>query len=282
VIPGGREGDGPGAAASEGAAARGPAPWLFFAAVLAWTWTCLGAAAARGAPLSDPVTAGLALAGGLGPLAVSCTLVALGFRDPRLYPDLLAFLRRSLDPRRLPLRCVLLVLALAALLALGPVVVDPQARAQGWFRPGPAAFLAIGLVLGTLEEPGWRGYAQEGLQRRMPVLAASLLVGVVWAAWHLPLFWISGTYQAGLGVGTAAFWAFVVALVAGSPVYAWLYNAAGRLAVAPALYHGLGNVARELVPDAAVAAEVGVEVALALAVSALAWRLMKRRCPSRA
>ncbi len=115
----------------------------------------------------------------------------------------------------------------------------------------------------------------------MPVLAASLIVGVFWAAWHLPLFVIPGTYQAGLGLGTAAFWAFCLAIIAGSPLYAWLYNASGRAVFAVVLYHGVGNLARELVPDAADVVEVGVELALTLVVVLACWRwLFRPRPPS--
>jgi membrane protease YdiL (CAAX protease family) len=110
----------------------------------------------------------------------------------------------------------------------------------------------------------------------MPVVVASLVIGGFWAAWHLPLFIIAGTYQASLGVGTPAFWAFHLAIVVGSPVYAWLYNAAGRITLAPVLYHALSNVVRELVSDPSDVAEVGVEAALALVVTLAAWRWMRR------
>lgn len=56
------------------------------------------------------------------------------------------------------------------------------------------------------EEPGWRGYALDGLQSRHSALVSSLIVGIVWLAWHLPLFFIEGTWQAEhLGVGTLFF-----------------------------------------------------------------------------
>jgi hypothetical protein len=65
---------------------------------------------------------------------------------------------------------------------------------------------------------------------------------------------------------------FNQALILGSPVYAWLYNAPGRVIFAPVLYHGLSNLFRELVPDVSNAAEVGVEAALSLVVILIAWR----------
>ncbi|WP_275086357.1 CPBP family intramembrane glutamic endopeptidase [Natronorubrum halophilum] len=48
--------------------------------------------------------------------------------------------------------------------------------------------LANMLVLGGIEELGWRGFLQPRLQERTSVLTAGLLIGVLWWVWHLPLF----------------------------------------------------------------------------------------------
>ncbi len=260
-----------------------PAPWLFLFGVLAWTWLFLGLVALTGQPLFSFPFVILALLGGLGPVFVPALLIRAGYWDPQLDQNAGAFFKRSFDPRTLPWRWYLVVIGLVLVLAVGPVLLDAEVvRSEGLIAVGPPLTLLVGLIFGALEEPGWRGYAQEGLQRRMPVLAASLVIGVFWALWHLPLFFIAGTYQAGLGIGTWAFWSFNLALVVGSPVYAWLYNAPGRIIFAPLLYHGLGNVARELVPDVANVAEVGVEAVLALGVILLAgsWFWKKRPLPS--
>jgi membrane protease YdiL (CAAX protease family) len=45
------------------------------------------------------------------------------------------------------------------------------------------------------EEWGWRGYALNRLQARWNTLVSSLILGVLWGAWHLPLFFIEGTYS---------------------------------------------------------------------------------------
>lgn len=51
------------------------------------------------------------------------------------------------------------------------------------------AFFLLNIVLfGGIEEFGWRGFLQPQFQERMSVLTASLVVGVLWWAWHLPLF----------------------------------------------------------------------------------------------
>ena len=53
-----------------------------------------------------------------------------------------------------------------------------------------------------IEELGWRGYVLDRLQEKRSALVSSLILGVVWSLWHLPLFFVQGSYQAGLGVGT--------------------------------------------------------------------------------
>jgi membrane protease YdiL (CAAX protease family) len=74
------------------------------------------------------------------------------------------------------------------------------------------------------EELGWRGCALDRLQERDSALISSLIIGGTWALWHLPLFFIAGTYQHGLGVGTPAFWLFMVTKFPDSILMTWIYN----------------------------------------------------------
>jgi membrane protease YdiL (CAAX protease family) len=78
------------------------------------------------------------------------------------------------------------------------------------------------LVIGPLsEEIGWRGYALGRLQTRWNALISSVIIGLVWALWHLPLFLMVGTSQHELGF---PFLGFLVGLLANSVLYTWLYN----------------------------------------------------------
>lgn len=259
-----------------------PVPWFYLFGVLLWTWTLLGVVALTNQQLFEFPGLLLSLAGLLGPSIIAAFLITIGYWDRALDPTVLDFFRRAFNPCRLPWYWVLRIVAIALVIAILPVLLDPSTRqAQGLIDIGPRFFLLIGFLAGVVEEPGWRGYAQESLQRRLPILLAGLTIGIFWAAWHLPLFFIAGTYQASLGVGTSAFWTSNLAIVIGSPVYAWLYNATGRVTFAPVLYHGLGNVMREMVPDAANVAEVGVETTLALMLVLVSWRWMFRCCVPR-
>ena len=63
------------------------------------------------------------------------------------------------------------------------------------FTSVPEALSAIALslfLLGTNEEFGWRGVALPLLQRKFSPFWAGLILGVIWAAWHIPAFFISG------------------------------------------------------------------------------------------
>jgi len=70
------------------------------------------------------------------------------------------------------------------------------------------------------------------MQARWSVLVASLILGVFWSLWHLPLFFIAGSYQASLGIGTPAFWLFFLGIVPLTVVFSWIYNNTQRSALA--------------------------------------------------
>lgn len=75
------------------------------------------------------------------------------------------------------------------------------------------------LVNGPLsEETGWRGFALPRLQRRWNALVSSLILGVIWALWHLPFYFISG---GGAGIPFPIFMVIVIAL---SIFFTWIYN----------------------------------------------------------
>jgi uncharacterized protein len=257
-----------------GSARRGHAPGVFLGATLLWSWTWWGLAAGLPGPWLAGPSLALFVLGGLGPLLVAAVLVGLGHAGE----SPASFWRRALHPRSMAARWWLVVVALATLPPLTVRLVTTSAD-DALLAPGPVAFLVVGALAGAAEEPGWRGYAQHGLQQRVSVLTTSLIVGVAWSAWHLPLFWLEGTYQHGLGVGTTAFWAFHAAILLGSIVYGWLYNAAGGVTIAAVAFHAVGNVANELFPTDDAALTIAVQAVLAGAVTVGAWQWIRRPRP---
>ncbi len=129
---------------------------------------------------------------------------------------------------------VLLVPALAAI-AVGIALL----AGVGHTVPSDVTF---GRVAGALlfqwffflltEETAWRGFALPRLQSRMPALAANLLLGVLWGLWHLPLFFIPGSFQSHI-----PFSGFILSAVATSVLTGWIFNNARGSVLVVALFH---------------------------------------------
>ena len=92
--------------------------------------------------------------------------------------------------------------------------------------------MAFMLVLGPVEEFGWRGYALPLMQRRMTPFWAGLWLGVVWAVWHLPAFYLGGTPQSQWDILP-----FMVGAVAVSVIVTGFFNAAGGSILVSILFH---------------------------------------------
>ncbi len=124
----------------------------------------------------------------------------------------------------------LAVMALAAAVhvALGGTIASSPA--SGHVLLAAINFVLVLLLGGPLgEEFGWRGYALPVLQERYSWRVASLILGVIWGMWHLPLFYIADAVQSHI-----PFALFMVNTVALSVLFAWLFNRTGG-SVLPAL-----------------------------------------------
>jgi membrane protease YdiL (CAAX protease family) len=71
------------------------------------------------------------------------------------------------------------------------------------------------------EEPGWRGFALPHLQRLHGALAGSLILGPLWALWHLPLFWVPAWNFPPTVLNVVL---FVIAAIPLTVVMTWLFN----------------------------------------------------------
>ncbi len=110
----------------------------------------------------------------------------------------ISFILRSLNPFTLSGHWYLRIIGLVAVLVFAPVLWEWMvSHNDKWFEVGTISFILVGLVIGALEEIGWRGYAQEALQRHFPIALAALSIGIFWAVWHLPLFFCRGPISTG-------------------------------------------------------------------------------------
>jgi membrane protease YdiL (CAAX protease family) len=125
--------------------------------------------------------------------------------------------------------------------ALNGTISDPFLYSP-WFLVFPA--LAHAFFLGTLEEFGWRGLALPLLQRKMAPFWAGLIVGIIWAAWHIPAFLLGGGLQYGSWSAVPFFGGVIVLSVILTP----LFNSAGGSLLIAYLYHF--QMMNPIIPDA--------------------------------
>ena len=115
--------------------------------------------------------------------------------------------------------------------ALNGTISDPFPFSP-WYLVFPA--LAQGLfLLGTMEEFGWRGIAQPLLQRKLAPFWAGLVVGIIWATWHLPVFLFGGGVQYGAW-SVVPFFGGVIAL---SIILTPMFNSSRGSLLIAYLYH---------------------------------------------
>ena len=195
----------------------------------------------------------LLVAGGVGP-AVAEVILIFRARDKAQWRD---YWQRVFDVRRISAGWYAVILltfpalnAIAILLSVLTGGPQPEFNTARRLLSEPWAILPFAifiLVFGPLpEELGWRGCALDGLQAKWSALTSGLILGVMWALWHLPLFFMKGTFQHDeIGFGTLNFWSFCLGTTASSILFTWIYNNTNRSTLSAILFHFTINFSGE-------------------------------------
>jgi membrane protease YdiL (CAAX protease family) len=134
------------------------------------------------------------------------------------------------------------------------------------FGQAPAYLMALAIPFSTPvqagEEIGWRGYALPRLSASLGLSSASVVLGVIWACWHLPFFFISGTDKSG-----QSFPVYLLGVTALSVAMGWLYWRTNGSLLLTMLMHAAINNTKDIVPSAV----SGATNAFSLRSSSVAW-----------
>lgn len=79
------------------------------------------------------------------------------------------------------------------------------------------------------------------MQSKYSALVASLVLGVFWIVWHLPVFFLAGTNQS-----LIPFWLFTLSVIPLGIMMTWVYNNTNQSIFAAAFFHAIGNLAHEI------------------------------------
>ncbi len=254
--------------------------WIFFVAVFLWTW---GIAAVM-------VLAPEWVEATFGPMSASQPLFVAAVYAPSLLGIVftvifegregLSRLAARLNPFRVHWPWyVIVVVGMLLLSAISGLV----AWLVGDARPGFAGWGALLAALTVMfvqepgpigEELGWRGFALPRLLDQFSPRLAGLILGVIWAVWHLPAFFISGAPQESLALPL-----FLVGAVALSILATWVFVKTSGSVLVSILLHRMANGANDLTLTRFEAFAVG----LTLIAVALWWsKALTERAPAAA
>jgi uncharacterized protein len=219
--------------------ARRAFPLKFVLVAFAFTWAfwLLMLLEARGLISSLPVPA--LFLGAFGPMVAAVVITAQEGGRAGLRTLLSRIVRWRVAPIWYgavllgPIALQLLAIALYVLLGGQP----PDLLAMVGALPTVLALSVYMFIqVGIGEEIGWRGYALPKLQAGYSALASSVILGVIWSLWHLPLFFNPTT-----SYSNTPFWVFLVFLVPIAILYTWIFNGTGGSVLMIMILHAVTN-----------------------------------------
>jgi uncharacterized protein len=216
-----------------------PVTWFYILAFgISWLGMISAVLASRGiAPFYRPYFLVLSIFFAIGPAlaAVIMSQVAHGKTGVR---DLLKGLTRwrvgvvwYIVAVLSPVLLLTVAQVVTKLLGLTVTIPVPQVNLSPYVIFG----LGVNFLGNTCEEIEWRGFALPRLQKRHNALIATLIVGTLWALWHLPLIFLAGP------MSEYPFLWFI-SIVTDAFMYTWIYNSTKGSILLVALFHGSLNI----------------------------------------
>ena len=218
----------------------------FFLLAYAWTWLCWWSAyAVASGRISLPISRDtLATLGQFGPFAAAVIVTTIIGGRRGLAEFFRSFTRWRARPVWVLLSLLMMpALMLAAIYTHGAATGSLSSlQFRDTWSTLPAHFIYTLLLAGPLgEEPGWRGFALPRMQARFGPIAASLSLGLLWAFWHVPLWW--------LNPAPMPFLTYVPTVVCAAIFFTWLFNHTGGSVLYSLLFHASISTASVRLPD---------------------------------
>ncbi len=223
---------------------------LFIVLTLAWTWIC-GLIPVLLGITGTGLGTFIFYFGGGAPSVTALFLVCLTYpKDKKRDYFLRCFSVRRAGWKWPLITIVVFALLSAISIAVGVGILGFEMPTMDYIKAIAANPLNILLVLllslisGPLnEEFGWRGYALDRLLVRFGFLKGSLVLGFIWAIWHLPWYFTPGQAQYNL-LQDSVFHAllFIPSVMMLSVFVSFVYVKTGRSILAGALVHMLSNL----------------------------------------
>jgi len=227
-------------------------PFLFFGVVFLFTWTLWFAAAfISNANPDNSVNLLLMILGLFVPSIIALIMVLIS-KSPALkkdYKDKLVGLYR-IKPFNVVLSIVVMFVVIAVSILISLLFgqsTDQFAFVGGFsFSIGGIPTLFTLVLTALLEELGWRGYAEDSVAYYCSWFKESIIFGIVWGLWHLPLFFIPGSYHYNILHMNIWFMInFFASVIPMAFLFTWVYVKNRRSILACMLFHFFVNFLQE-------------------------------------
>ena len=106
------------------------------------------------------------------------------------------------------------------------------------------------------DEFGWRGYALDRITTHFGLVAGTILLGLIWGIWHLPLFLMPDTWHGQISFGLTGFWMFRLRSVGLALLMTWVYLNTSRSILSGLFIHFTSNFTGQLLASVSVRVEV--------------------------
>ena len=228
--------------------------FTFLAIALAWSWGFLFLAIMAQANGWEGLVAPCRLLAGVGPLLAAMVMLLLGPKEDRS-----DYLGRLTDVSKVRPKWLAFILLIVPAITVSSIIIDMVAGCSGGrleegFSDALASpmsfagFLAFSLFFGPVpEEMGWGGYGVWKAQLAHTPVATGTIIGMAWMVWHVPLFFIVGTYQEGLGFGTIESLEYLLMIFFQALIMVWIFNNTSGSIPAAVLFHFMVNLVGEMV-----------------------------------
>lgn len=222
-------------------------PVLFFVLAYVFTWIFWIPAIF----LSESISPVLMLIGLMAPAIVSTIFIMVSGSDA-LKQDFKNKIIGFYKVKWLNVVGAVIVFAIVIVCSILLSLPFGQSLAQFSFTEG-FSFTGVGIagafititIASIIEEVGWKGYCEDSIGNYMNWFWESMIFGVLWSLWHLPLIFIQGTYQAGLMVNPLYVINFFVSGIPMGFVITWVYLESDRSILACMIFHFFVNFMQE-------------------------------------
>ncbi len=232
----------------------------FYITIFLFSWIPWGIAIFSNGSQGDVFINSLIAIGGIAPMFATILFILFSKTITSIKYN---FTKRLFGFNNISTKYYILILFLAPILVIVSILISllfnqPISQFTDGIRDfgsfsGFLSTLVFVLIFGPIpEEIGWRGLGLDLLYQKNNKLVSSIILGIIWSIWHLPLFFINGTYQNTEIFNFLGMLNFFLTIIPTCIVISWFYFKTNRMILSAILFHWSSNFSGYLFAQTAI------------------------------